>query len=113
MLNFKVSFLYFLEQLTIDVFKPQNDTSVIPIGSPVNLFCGTNSTTSITTVTWKTPTSDTCPVAVNNSGSLAIPAMQPSNVGLYTCTVSNGYESANKTFMIELPTSEGICVLNE
>ncbi|XP_045171625.2 MAM and LDL-receptor class A domain-containing protein 1-like [Mercenaria mercenaria] len=84
---------------TIDVFEPQNETIYYRLGSNIKLMCGSNSTVPAPTVAWTTP--DPNPCAARTGSALNINSLQPSEVGNYTCTVTNPYGSSSKTFVIK------------
>ncbi|KAL4238936.1 hypothetical protein ACF0H5_003640 [Mactra antiquata] len=87
----------------IDIFEPQNSTSYYPLDSSITLRCDSNGTNPKPSVTWNVPNNDAC---VNtNSSSLVISSLQPSDVGNYTCTVTNQYGTVSRTFEI---ISDGI-----
>ncbi|XP_060597143.1 MAM and LDL-receptor class A domain-containing protein 1-like [Ruditapes philippinarum] len=83
----------------IDTFEPLNETNYYRLGSFVRLMCDSNSTSPPPTITWSTPDPNPCQSV--SDPNYYINSLQPSQVGNYTCTVSNQYGSSSKTFVIK------------
>ncbi|XP_052766854.1 MAM and LDL-receptor class A domain-containing protein 1-like [Mya arenaria] len=84
----------------IDIFDPQNSTVLVDIGSNRVLHCDSNTTSPGTAIQWTVPPTSACLYGNTSSPYLDVNNIQPSQAGNYTCTVSNKFGSASRTFTV-------------